>query len=529
MVYSDGHLLLPYVVTTLSNATGSSSSGEDDPGGMFLRRNYDLGIHPSSSTTTVQQPQLLEILVLPPPSVGKPTSSIVNNTIIDGMEDGQGGDHILAQSGAIVQYTAGWDWIHSTPDRNVGIWDNVVVDWIDGDVRLHDLRVTVGRISSGLTTTTTEGEEKEEETLLPLGDDKWVSAWVDLSLTATLHDLPQQSHQQSHDDDGWSIMGELEYRITPMSDPTLLLVTGTVRNVSIQQSVSVHHIERIYLGGCVQLWWPHTHSSRRRQPLYSVNVTFRSYPPLDGRDSISSHEADIHSTFGVRTISYFIHPITKSLAVKVNGHPIFLTGGNWITTDQFLRYSTNHRRYLHELTLLRHVGINAVRVWGGGITKTDLFYDTADVLGMLVYQEFWMTGDNNGRMAGSYDWPVDHGAYLANVRDVIVRLRNHPCLFLYAGGNELFTILPPSSSLLPLSSSSSLSTKQDVMEEEGESSGTSPPRDIEYGLKLFFFNLDNNLPYVTSSVTDVVDAFDNTMTLGKKLNCFLLFQHTFFS
>ena len=148
---------------------------------------------------------------------------------------------------------------------------------------------------------------------------------------------------------------------------------------------------------------------------------------------------------------------------------------------------------------------------------------------MLVYQEFWMTGDNNGRMAGSYDWPVDHGAYLANVRDVIVRLRNHPCLFLYAGGNELFTILPPSSSLLPLSSSSSLSTKQDVMEEDGESSGTSPPRDIEYGLKLFFFNLDNNLPYVTSSVTDVVDAFDNTMTLGKKLNCFLLFQHTFFS
>ena len=27
---------------------------------------------------------------------------------------------------------------------------------------------------------------------------------------------------------------------------------------------------------------------------------------------------------------------------------------------------------------------------------------------MLVYQEFWMTGDNNGAQAGSFSWPLDH-------------------------------------------------------------------------------------------------------------------------
>ena len=28
-----------------------------------------------------------------------------------------------------------------------------------------------------------------------------------------------------------------------------------------------------------------------------------------------------------------------------------------------------------------------------------------------------MTGDNNGRWAGSYDWPDDHGAYAVAVFD----------------------------------------------------------------------------------------------------------------
>ena len=36
-----------------------------------------------------------------------------------------------------------------------------------------------------------------------------------------------------------------------------------------------------------------------------------------------------------------------------------------------------------------------------------------------------MTGDNNGRWAGSYSSPLDHDVYLACVKDVILMLRNH--------------------------------------------------------------------------------------------------------
>ena len=109
-----------------------------------------------------------------------------------------------------------------------------------------------------------------------------------------------------------------------------------------------------------------------------------------------------------------------------------------------------------------------INIWffylGGGIAENSEFYDVCDELGVLVYQEFWMTGDNNGRWAGyliiitiiliiiiinviimiiiivivkrSYDWPDDHNSYLENIKSVVVRLRNHPSLMMYAAGNN---------------------------------------------------------------------------------------------
>jgi beta-galactosidase/beta-glucuronidase len=81
----------------------------------------------------------------------------------------------------------------------------------------------------------------------------------------------------------------------------------------------------------------------------------------------------------------------------INGAPIFLAGGNWIGTDQLLRYSTDRQRYYNEVRMHKEMGMNLIRVWGGGVTERPEFYEAADELGVLVMQEFWMTGDNNGR------------------------------------------------------------------------------------------------------------------------------------
>jgi mannosylglycoprotein endo-beta-mannosidase len=81
----------------------------------------------------------------------------------------------------------------------------------------------------------------------------------------------------------------------------------------------------------------------------------------------------------------------------VNNRDIYLEGGNWITTDIFLRYANDKQRYYDEVKFHKSMGMNLIRVWGGGITERRSFYEACDKYGVFVYQEFWMTGDNNGK------------------------------------------------------------------------------------------------------------------------------------
>ena len=64
------------------------------------------------------------VLVKPPDYVGKPNC-------------GQGGDHEIAKNAAVMQYTAGWDWVRATPDRNTGLWDLVELEVFEAGACLH--------------------------------------------------------------------------------------------------------------------------------------------------------------------------------------------------------------------------------------------------------------------------------------------------------------------------------------------------------------------------------------------------------
>ena len=90
------------------------------------------------------------------------------------------------------------------------------------------------------------------------------------------------------------------------------------------------------------------------------------------------------------------------------------------------------------MALHADMGMNLIRVWGGGLAERAGFYQACDERGVLVFQEFWMTGDNNGRWGGEYSYPKSDEVYLANARSTITTLRNHPSLLLWCMGNELF-------------------------------------------------------------------------------------------
>jgi hypothetical protein len=95
------------------------------------------------------------------------------------------------------------------------------------------------------------------------------------------------------------------------------------------------------------------------------------------------------------------------------------------------------------------MNLNLIRVWGGALTERPEFYQACDRYGMLVFQDFWNSGDCNGRwvdpMKKEDQWtrrnyPDDHALFLASVTDQVKMLRNNPSLAFWCGGNE---ITPP--------------------------------------------------------------------------------------
>lgn len=76
--------------------------------------------------------------------------------------------------------------------------------------------------------------------------------------------------------------------------------------------------------------------------------------------------------------------------------------------------------------------MNILRIWGGGFINKESFYDLCDELGIMVWQELPLA-------CNEYPDDEDYLAVLEKEAIAIVRrLRTHPCLVLWCGGNELF-------------------------------------------------------------------------------------------
>ena len=163
-----------------------------------------------------------------------------------------------------------------------------------------------------------------------------------------------------------------------------------------------------------RLWWP---KNKGEQNLYSLTLTARN----DKGELIDS----IQTRFGIREVVASRETPDKSKMFIVNGHKMFIRGSNWIP-EAMLR--TDDARMRTELAYTDQSGINLLRLWGGGIVESDLFYDLCDQYGIMVWQEFFMTGDTRH--------PLDEALYLANVESAIKRIRNHPSIIFYVSSNE---------------------------------------------------------------------------------------------
>jgi hypothetical protein len=286
--------------------------------------------------------------------------------------------------------SVGWDWMPAVRDRNMGIWQPVYLR-TSGAVTIQDPHV---------------------RTDLPgLPDTTLAKLFLDLSLNNS-GDATQG--------------GKLKITIRPEN------FTGP--SLSLDQAVSVKangtaevHLNGDWLSQLIirkpHLWWPNGYGHPN---LYRIRIQYENNRQITD---------DTSFVFGIRTTDSRIVMVNgwARRDFYVNGRRIHLDGGAWVPDMMLNRDSL---RYDYELHLCRNANINLVRIWGGGIAPPDIFFDLADKYGLLVWQDFWITGDTQGEFKGSPDWPLQGDVFIRNMKSTIVRIRNHPSLLVWTGGNE---------------------------------------------------------------------------------------------
>lgn len=306
---------------------------------------------------------------------------------------GQGGDGRIAKN-VSHQYVAGWDWIQPIRDRNTGIWDKVYIERT-GNVDLKNPHVIT--LVPGVRQVSVEQQP------------------ATIKMTAELENVT-----------GKNIQGVLQYKLEGQLIKKAVTLPANSTTVIALPDATLKN---------PRLWWPAGYGS---PDLYTTELQFVENGKITDKESL---------TFGVREIQRTWNTTTLSSQFHVNGQKIFIKGGNWIISDAMLRFTDE--RYDAEIRHHRDMNLNLIRIWGGALLERPEFYKACDKYGMLVFQDFWMSGDCNGRWVDPKKaedqqtrrkYPDDHELFLRSVADGIKLIRNHPSLAIWCGGNE---ITPP--------------------------------------------------------------------------------------
>jgi hypothetical protein len=302
----------------------------------------------------------------------------------------------------------GWDWMSTIRGRNTGIWSDVSLTE-SGPVTIENPLVTAA---------------------LPLPD----TSRADLTIEVTLRNLEPRP-----------VAGRLRGRFGPAAfDAPVSLAAREAKLVKLDPGTApALRLEN------PRLWWPNGYGDPN---LYPVELRFETADQTVS--DVKSFQA------GVRQLTYTDDH--GALKIWINGRRFIARGGNWGFPESMLRYRA--RDYEAALRYHRDLHFNMIRDWVGQ-TDDDTFYEACDRNGILVWQDFWLANPWDGPD------PDDNALFLANARDTLLRIRNHPSLGLYCGRNEGF-----------------------------------PPQPLDDRLKMLVAELHPGLRYISNSANGVVSG-----------------------
>ncbi|MCT9818870.1 glycoside hydrolase family 2 protein [Microbacterium sp. W1N] len=188
--------------------------------------------------------------------------------------------------------------------------------------------------------------------------------------------------------------------------------TATVDGDTAQVRVELPVAER---------WWPVGYGDATRYGVDVVLADADADAPLD----------TAHRKVGFRTVHWdtSADEAGNAFTLVVNDQPVFVKGVNWIPDDA-LPVRVDRARIERRFRQALAANLNLVRVWGGGLYESDDFYDLADELGLLTWQDFLFAC-----AAYAEEEPL-RSEIEQEARENIVRLASHPSLVLMTGNNE---------------------------------------------------------------------------------------------
>jgi hypothetical protein len=286
--------------------------------------------------------------------------------------------------------SVGWDWMPPVRDRNIGIWQPVFL-----------------RTSGHVTI-----EQPKLVTELPSLPDTGI-AKLSLKLKLKNHNAKAETGKLT------IFITPETFKDTPVQFSKEINIAGNSLSVVDLNASTNKELALIK----PRLWWPNGYG---KPELYRIKIQY------------SNNLGTIDETtflFGIRTVDSKAVDVNGTVRrdFYINGKRIHLTGGAWVPDMMLNRDSL---RYDYEFRLCRNSNINLVRIWGGGVTPSDYFFDAADKYGLLIWSDFWITGDTQGEFKGSPDWPFEGNVFKKNIASTIYRIRNHPSLLVWTGGNE---------------------------------------------------------------------------------------------
>lgn len=177
-----------------------------------------------------------------------------------------------------------------------------------------------------------------------------------------------------------------------------------------------------------KLWWPWDLGD---QNLYTAKVTVTE----DENTLLDTTE----TTFGIREVKMTHNPgftkdqVENPWTVMINGKRHFMRSGTWGGPPDIFMGRAHKSKYMELIRLAKEANFNNLRIFGWHPEEIPYFYELCNEAGITVWQDVLPLA--------SLSLPKDQefkDAVFAEAIASVKEQRNHPCLVLLEGSEELF-------------------------------------------------------------------------------------------